>query len=123
MAYDQGLAQRLRELLAEQAELSEKNMFGGLAFMLSGNMFCGVVNDTLVARVGPERYAKALKIRNARPMDFTGKPLKGFVYVDPAGYESDQQLQEWVELCLAFVRTLPAKQGVKQDSADSAPAG
>jgi hypothetical protein len=68
-----------------------------------------VVNDTMMARVGPEQYPAALKQKHAREMDFTGKPMKGFVYVAPAGFETDQQLSEWVSLCERFVLTLPAK--------------
>lgn len=109
MAYDEGLAERLREMFSDRPDVAEKKMFGGIAFMLSGNMCCGVVNDTLMARVGPVQYAAALKRPHARQMDFTGKPLKGFVYVAPEGFESDEDLAEWAGLCLDFVATLPPK--------------
>ena len=109
MAYDEGLAQRLCELLAERDDVSERRMFGGLAFMLSGNMCCGIVGDSLMARVGPERYTEALAEPHVREMDFTGRPMRGFVYVAPAGFESDSGLQAWIERCVAFVDTLPAK--------------
>jgi hypothetical protein len=77
--------------------------------MVNGNMCCGVVNDTLMARVGPDQYEAALKRPHTRKMDFTGKPLKGFVYVAPAGFESDDDLAGWVKRCRDFVATLPAK--------------
>lgn len=109
MAYDEGLAQRLRELFANKSNVVEKKMFGGIAFMLSGNMCCGVVDDTLMARVGPEQYKDALCEPHAREMDFTGKPMKGFVYVDAEGIESDKALQSWVGICERFVKTLPGK--------------
>jgi hypothetical protein len=109
MAFDEGLAHRLREALADQPGLVERKMFGGLAFMLGGNMCCGVVGETLMVRVGPKAYESALERPHARPMDFTGKPLKGMVYVDPEGFEADEDLARWVETGVAFARSLPAK--------------
>ena len=84
-------------------------MFGGLAFMLSGNMLCGIAGDSLMARVGPRRYEEALARPHAREMDFTGRPLRGFVYVAPEGFESDADLAAWVRICEDFVGTLPPK--------------
>jgi hypothetical protein len=84
-------------------------MFGGIAFMLHGNMCCGVVKDTLMVRVGPEQYAKALAEPHARPMDFTGRPLNGFVYVGPAGYKTEAALRQWLKRATNFVASLPAK--------------
>ena len=109
MAYDEGVAQRLRECFEGQSDIAEKKMFGGLAFMHSGNMCCGIVDDVLMARVGPHAYAAALERPHTRVMDFTGKPLKGFVYVDPPGFAEDGQLGEWIELCQAFTSSLPPK--------------
>ena len=109
MAYDEGTAQRLREYFATDPDVIEKKMFGGVAFMLAGNMCCGVNGDQLMARVGPEQYESALAMPHAREMDFTGRALKGFVYVDPQGFESDRDLLRWVELCTGFARSLPAK--------------
>jgi TfoX/Sxy family transcriptional regulator of competence genes len=109
MPYDEGVAERLRETFSGRKDVTERKMFGGIAFMVSGNMCCGVVNDTLMARAGPDQYEAALKKAHARKMDFTGKPLKGFVYVAPEGYESDKDLADWVKLCMGFVATLPAK--------------
>lgn len=109
MAYDEGLAQRIRESLRIGGDVVEKKMFGGIAFMVDGNMCVGVVGDDLMARVGPKQYPQALARPDAREMDFTGKPLKGFVYVDAAGIESDAALQEWLDLACAFVQDLPPK--------------
>jgi len=92
MAYDEGLSQRIRESLADQSGVEEKKMFGGLAFMINGHMSVGVIKTDLMVRVGPDSYEQALSQAHARPMDFTGKPLKGFVYVDEKGYESDEGL-------------------------------
>ncbi len=109
MAYDERLVQRVRTLLAGEPDLSERKMFGGVSFMLAGNMCCGVVGKDLVARVGRDRYEKALARPHARPMDFTGKPLTGFVYVAPQGCASDRDLEGWIGLAKEFVLTLPAK--------------
>jgi len=109
MAYDEGLAERLRDVYVGMPDIAEKKMFGGLAFMVNGHMSCGVVNDTLMVRVGPEAYADALARPHAREMDFTGKPLKGFVYVAPEGVESDEALSSWVCSSLEFVGSLPPK--------------
>ncbi len=110
MAYDKGLAERLRNIFADQPDVIEREMFGGLAFMVAGNMCCGVSDDRLMARVGPENYQQALSRSHTAVMDFTGKPLKGFIYIWPEGYESEEQLSEWVTQCLEFVNTLPPKQ-------------
>lgn len=109
MAYDEGVAQRLREVFVDRTDIVEKKMFGGIAFMLSGNMCCGVVNEALMARVGPGRYEQALARPHAKEMDFTGRPMKGFIYVEPAGFESDSDLRTWVSLCEEFVGSLPPK--------------
>ena len=109
MAFDEGLAQRLREILAARDGVVEKRMFGGLAFMVSGHMCCGVLGEDLMARVGPAQYASLLQLPHARVMDFTGKPLKGFVYVGHEGIESDDELLVWVERCLEFTDSLPPK--------------
>jgi len=109
MAYDEGLAQRIREVLQEQQNVVEKKMFGGIAFMVNGNMCCGVVKDTLMARVGPDVYESALGQPHAREMDFTGKSMKGMIYIDPEGLESDNDLKTWVERALESILSLPAK--------------
>jgi len=113
MAFDPGLAQRIRELLGSRHGLTERKMFGGLAFLLNGCMFVGVQGSTLMARVGPERYAEALLVKHVRVMDFTGRPLKGYVYVEPEGIEEDRELAKWVNWCAAFVSAMPAKKAKK----------
>jgi hypothetical protein len=109
MAYDEGVAERLRDLFVDRPGISEKKMFGGLAFMYRGHMLVGILGNSLMARVGPTEYAGALSHPHVREMDFTGKPMKGYVYVDPAGIESDTDLGKWVGLCLRFNESLPAK--------------
>jgi TfoX/Sxy family transcriptional regulator of competence genes len=109
MAYDEGLAERLRELCSENPGITEKKMFGGLCLLARGHMFVGIVGETLMARVGPDAYEKALRRPHARPMDFTGRPMKGYVFVDPPGFEEDRDLKRWVEESLKFVKTLPDK--------------
>lgn len=109
MAYDEGVAQRIREVLDAAPDVIEKKMFGGLAFMVRGHMCVGVTGNELMARVGPDQYAASLKLPHAREMDFTGKALKGFVYVAEKGFEDDRDLQKWVGRSLAFVESLPPK--------------
>jgi len=109
MAYDEKLAGRVRKIVSGMRGSSERKMFGGIAFMLRGNMCSGVINDLLMARVGPAAYEECLKLPHARPMDFTGKPMKGYVYIEPGGYETDEQLKGWIGRCTAFVSTLPEK--------------
>src|SRR5579871_3629000 len=109
MAYDEGLAERLRGVFEEEPRAIEKKMFGGLCFMVDGKMCVGIVKDELMVRVGPEKNAEALARPHARPMDFTGKPMKGFVYVAPEGFESDATLQWWVAQGVAFARSEAAR--------------
>jgi hypothetical protein len=111
MAFDGGLAQRIRTILADMDGVTERRMFGGLAFMLHGNMFAGVLGSTLMARVGPDAYAAALRSRHAREMDFTGRPMKGYVFVAPDGLVDDAALAEWVWAGAAFAASLPRKAG------------
>jgi TfoX/Sxy family transcriptional regulator of competence genes len=107
VSYDERLAARVRPVLGERARVTERKMFGGLAFMVSGHMACGIVGEDLMVRVGPAGYEKALARRHARPMDFTGKALRGMVYVGPAGLRSRAALSSWVQPALEFVRSLP----------------
>lgn len=109
MAYDEGLAQRIREKVDDRRGVTEKKMFGGIGFMLHGNMACGVIGEDLVVRVGPEAYEKALRQAHARPFDFTGRPMKGWVMVGPDGYEADEALASWLEWGFDFAATLPPK--------------
>ena len=109
MAYDEGLAQRVRECLQGRGDVEEKNMFGGLCFMVSGHMCCGISGEKLMARVGPDRYHACLEQESASEMDFTGRPLKGMLYVAPSGISSESSLSGWIEQCTSFVATLPPR--------------
>jgi TfoX/Sxy family transcriptional regulator of competence genes len=109
MAWDEQLADRVRAVVADRDDIDEKPMFGGLCLLAHGNMFAGVQSDALMLRVGPERHEEALARPHARVMDFTGRSMRGYVYVDPPGFSTEAQLREWVDLSLAFVDTLPAK--------------
>ena len=106
MAYDKGLAQRVRQTLRGKRGITERKMFGGIAFMLRGHMFVGISDRSLMARVGPQNYERALAMDGAREMDFTGKPMRGYVFVGPRGIESARDLRRWVDLCAGFVATL-----------------
>lgn len=108
MAYSETLAQRIRGVLPA-SDFVEKKMFGGIAFMLNGNMCCGIVQESLMARVGPAQHESILALPHVRPMDFTGRPSKGMVYVDPPGIATEEDLRSWINRCLAFVETLPVK--------------
>ena len=108
MAIDEGLAERIREVLGA-VRTTERKMFGGLAFMSRGHMFVGISREALMVRVGPAAYMESLRRPSAREMDFTGRPMKGYVFVDPPGFESDDALAYWVQAGLSFVATLPAK--------------
>ena len=109
MAYNEKLADRIRGIVGERPDLTERKMFGGLAFLLNGNMFCGITRDDLMVRVGPERFEEALAKPGARPMDFTGRPMNGMVFIGPEGYVEDKALQGWVQQKLDYAQTLPAK--------------
>jgi len=109
MPYDEGLAERVRELLEERPDLTERKMFGGIGFMLGGNMCCGVLGDELVVRLAAEDGEAALAEPHVRPFDFTGRPMKGFVLVGPAVTETDEGLDAWVARAESFASSLPPK--------------
>ena len=113
MAYDTDLAERIRAALrrasAKIAPPREIRMFGGLCFTVGGHMCFGIIGRDLVVRVGPEGLGDALAEPHARPMDFTGRPLKGFLYVGPAGYRRPADLAKWLRRALSFVGSLPPK--------------
>ena len=109
MAYSEELALRVRQSLGEQPGVVERKMFGGLCFMVHGNMCCGVMGDEVIVRVGAERYKSALNLPNAREMDFTGRPMRGFVVVSSEGVSSDDGLDEWVQRGVEFIASLPPK--------------
>lgn len=109
MAYDESLAVRIRSTLARKKGIEEKKMFGGVCFLLNGNMLVGVWKEFLIARLGPGQGDEALLEPHVRKMDITGKPMKGWVMVEPEGVEDNEQLEEWVERAVKFVKTLPRK--------------
>ena len=109
MAYSEELAQRIRTLLKKRTGLVEKKMFGGVGFLLYGNMACGITQNHLVIRVGPDNYQSFLALPHVKEFDITGRPMRGWVMVSLAGYETDQDLTFWVEQAVQFSRTLPAK--------------
>ncbi len=108
MAYDEQLAARVRTLLANRTDVSERKMFGGLTFMLGGNMCCGVNGDELIVRLDPEREDEALARPHARPMDFTGRPMRGFITIRPDGLKGGR-LNRWVQEAVARAESLPTK--------------
>lgn len=109
MAYDEGLAERIRDALQDRDDVAEKKMFGGLAFLLGGNMCVGVLGEELMVRVGPDAYAASLGEPHAREMDFTGRPMRGMVMVGETGIEDEGALEAWVERGVAFAGALPPK--------------
>ena len=109
MAYDKALASSVRKVLATRRNVTEKPMFGALSFLVRGNTCCGITGDELMVRVDPARYESALSRRHAREMDFTGRPLRGYVYVAQGGLRSTDALRGWVDQGLAFARSLPPK--------------
>lgn len=109
MAVDQQLTRRVSEAFGEIASLEEKKMFGGIAFLINGNMACGILKENLIVRVGTEQYEKALSQPYVKQFDVIARPMRGWVMVEPPGYEHQDDLNKWVSLGLAYVLTLPAK--------------
>ena len=109
MAFDEGLAERIRERLARRKNVEEKKMFGSVGFLLNGNMLVGVWKDSLIVRLGPEQGEIALREPHVGEFDITGRAMKGWVLVAPEGVEEDDQLAHWIGLALVFVERLPAK--------------
>ena len=114
MGYDEQLAQRVRLAMKIRPDVIEKKMFGGLAFLHRGKMFCGIVKSELMVRVGPEHYEESLQEPHVRTMDFTGRPMKGYVFVEAAGCRTDKDVRRWVERGAKFVETLGGKQPRKR---------
>jgi hypothetical protein len=106
MAYDEGLATRVREVLGDRPGLAEKQMFGGLAFLVSGNMACGVRGDDLIVRIAAESVQAEPGVR---PFDLTGRPMKGWLMVGADGHAEDDDLRRWVDRGLAYASSLPPK--------------
>jgi len=109
MAFDEGLAERIREAMREDPGISERKMFGGLCFMHQGNMCFGIVGHELMVRVGAAAYESALDQPHAREMDFTGRSMRGMVYVDETGFAEDADLDEWLQRGLDHAASLPPK--------------
>jgi TfoX/Sxy family transcriptional regulator of competence genes len=109
MAFNEELADRIRTVLGLRADISENHMFGGIAFLLSGNMFCGIVKDELMLRLGKEGAAAVLGEEHVREMDFTGRPMKTMVFIEPDGIEKDAELERWVLMGHEFAESLPPK--------------
>jgi hypothetical protein len=110
MAFDESLAARIRNALARKKGVVEKKMFGGVGFLLHGNILVGVWKNSLIARLGHDNYDDALLEPHVREFDITGRPMKGWVLVGPEGVENCEQLTDWIERATRFVRTLPAKE-------------
>lgn len=115
MAYDEALERRLRSTFSDRKDSEVKKIFVGLCFMISKHICCGFVGDTLMVRVGPEQYAKCLAEKYAREIDFTGKALKGMVYVTVEGVAKDADLKKWVDRCTEFISSLDPR-GPDRDS-------
>lgn len=109
MAFDEGLAERVRNVLHDQNNVVEKKMFGGLCFMVSGHMVVGILKNELMARVGPDQYDISLAKPYARKMDFTGRAMTGMIYVSQEGLQNDHDLKSWVDTCLSFTSSLTPK--------------
>ena len=110
MAYDENLAERIRAKLKCTRGLSEKKMFGGVGFMINGNMACGVIKQDMVVRLNGDEAEAALQRAHVKVFDMTGKPMKGWILVEPQGVASDKALQAWINQSTAFARSLPPKQ-------------
>ncbi len=109
MPYDEELAERVRRALGDRADLTERKMFGGVAFMLAGNMCCGVIRDDLIVRTFPEDAEAALEEPDVRPFDLTGRTMTGFLLIGPGATASDEGLRAWVESGVTVAETLPPK--------------
>ncbi len=109
MAYDEGLARRVQSALGSLPGLTEKKMFGGVGFMVHGNMACGVHGPDLIVRLGPAPCDQAMSQPHVRVFDLTGKPMKGWIVVAVAGVAADADLRSWIEQGVAFAQTLPRK--------------
>ena len=109
MAFDEKLAERIRNGLGKRREVTEKQMFGGLAFLLNGNLCCGVHGRELIVRIAPEETERALGQPHTHIFDMTGRPMKGWILVRPAGTTSDAELANWIQAGVTYAGSLPAK--------------
>lgn len=117
MPYDETLAKRVRDLLDDRTAFVEKKMFGGIAFLVGGNMTVGILGPDLVVRLPADENESALARPHTRPMDFTGRPMKGWIYVAPAGTRTAASLGAWLDRALAFARAQPAKKPKRKSAA------
>ena len=113
MSYDENLFMRISSLLRSTKGIEPKKMFGGICFMHKGNMLCGIDGRRLMVRVGPDQYDTVLEMKHAKVMDITGRPMKGFIFVDENGYKTEKALNEWLHLGLNFTSTLSSKKTKK----------
>jgi TfoX/Sxy family transcriptional regulator of competence genes len=102
MAYDQKLAERIRARMAELPNVEEKEMMGGLTFMLNDKMCVGIIKDEMMCRIDPALHESAVERRGCRTMDFTGRPMKGYVLIDETGMKSEKDFEYWINLCVDF---------------------
>ena len=109
MTYDLVLADRVRKVLRGKRNITEKEQFGGIGFLVRGNMACGVLKGSLLVRVGPDRHDEAMRMKGAGPFAITGRPSKGWVLVGPGGLKSEDGLRTWIEMGVEFAKSLPAK--------------
>lgn len=109
MAYDENLAHRVQVILAQTPNMVEKKMFGGIGYLVNGNMACGIIGESLIVRVGPDRFQQALSQPHTAVFDMTGRPMTGWVVVNPQAFASEGALESWVGAGLNFVATLPSK--------------
>jgi len=119
MAYDEDLADRARDVMPAGAEVTERKMFGGLAFLLEGHMFAGIVGSELMVRIGAEAAERALELDHVREMDFTGRPMTNMIFVQPAGLRGPA-LERWITAAADYARTLPLNSPSVQDAAPTA---
>jgi TfoX/Sxy family transcriptional regulator of competence genes len=109
MAFDENLAARIRKSLARKKGITDKKMFGGIGFLLNGNLLVGVWKDSLIVRLGDEEGELALREPHVKVFDITGRPMKNWILVEPAGIEDDERLKDWIQLAVKFVGKLPGK--------------
>lgn len=114
MAFDERLAERIRVVLGERSDVEERRMFGGLAFMVGGHMSCGIVGSSLMVRLDPESAERLLSEPHTRPMDFTGRPMRSFLYVDPAALKTLAGLRRWIARAVEAAERRPPKKPLRR---------
>ena len=117
MAYDEKLADRIRKALPSNLKVEEKQMMGGITFMVSKKMCVGIFRDDMMCRIHPDEYEGALERKGCRQMKFTGRPMKGFVFVDSTGFSAKRDFDFWINLCLDFNKIAKASKPAKKSKA------